>query len=223
MITGDDWFTKTMLSTSIARNENLQNKLVNGSTVDENLFSNILSQILIQKEMESSALNREITNYVPEGMLDVTQFIAAQTFNQRTLDSLNFHGISEEKLNQNLKGKLSGMGYAFIRAGEHYNIDPALLAAIAQHETGNGKSRAAIEKNNIAGMMGKSGLKSYPSVESSIIDMARNLSQNYLNRGLTTIPEIGAKYAPIGAGNDPNGLNNHWVTGVTKQYHSLRS
>ncbi|MBW9235637.1 glucosaminidase domain-containing protein, partial [Leptospira santarosai] len=82
---------------------------------------------------------------------------------------------------------------------------PGLLSAIAIHETGNGSSRAINNKNNVAGMMGKNGLRSYESVEESIFDMARNLRKNYLNQGIDTIAKIGAKYAPIGAGNDPTG------------------
>lgn len=136
--------------------------------------------------------------------------------------SLSFNQINPEKLNQKLDGKLSGMGEVFYQAGKLYNVDPALLAAISQHETGNGKSQAANERNNVAGMMGANGLKTYPSVEASIMDMARNISNNYLGKGLSDISEIGAKYAPIGASNDPTGLNNHWVNGVNRYYNQLK-
>lgn len=135
---------------------------------------------------------------------------------------LHFRSISPKELNQVLDGKLEGMGQVFIHVGKLYNVDPALLAAISQHETGNGQSHAAYEKNNVAGMMGANGLKSYSSVEASIMDMARNISKNYLQKGFTSIAKIGAKYAPIGADNDPTGLNHDWVTGVTKYYNQLR-
>ncbi|MDF2557301.1 MAG: hypothetical protein K0R71_1129 [Bacillales bacterium] len=135
---------------------------------------------------------------------------------------LSFNQISPEILDQELDGKLQGMGQVFYQAGKIYNVDPALLAAISQHETGNGKSQAANEKNNVAGMMGPDGLKSYPSVEASIMDMARNISNNYLGKGLSDISKIGAKYAPIGASNDPTGLNNHWVNGVNHYYNQLK-
>ena len=69
--------------------------------------------------------------------------------------------------------------------------------------------------------MGKNGLRSYASVEDSIFDMARNLRQNYLNEGKDTIAKIGAKYAPVGAANDPTGLNNHWTQGVSNYYSKL--
>lgn len=125
------------------------------------------------------------------------------------------------KLENTLEGKLSGSAQHFINAGKKYDIDPGLLTAIAIHETGNGSSRAVNEKNNVAGMMGKNGLRSYESVEDSIYDMARNLRKNYLNQGKDTIAEIGAKYAPVGAANDPTGLNNHWTKGVSRQFNNL--
>lgn len=134
---------------------------------------------------------------------------------------LAFKPIQFLKLENILGGKLSGTASHFINAGKKYDLDPNLLSAIAIHETGNGTSRAANEKNNVAGMMGKNGLRSYESVEESIFDMARNLRQNYVDQGRTTVAAIGAKYAPVGAGNDPTGLNNHWVTGVNRQLNKL--
>lgn len=134
---------------------------------------------------------------------------------------LKFRPVQFLKLDEQLAGKLSGAAVHFIEAGKKYDIDPKLLSAIAVHETGNGTSRAANEKNNIAGMMGKNGLRSYETVADSIYDMARNLRQNYLNQGKESIAQIGAKYAPVGAANDPTGLNNHWTTGVQRFYNTL--
>lgn len=219
MIIGDDWFTKSMLINSIARNEKLQAQLGKSTTENENLFSGILSQLI--KQQESIGAGQQSFNPIPPDMLLGSEPFQGksptnQIGNTNLNEPLRFQAINTDKLNQVLGGKLSGMGDAFVRAGEQYNVDPALLTAIAQHETGNGKSRAAIEKNNIAGMMGQNGLKSYATVEESIMDMARNLSKNYIGQGLTTLGEIGAKYAPVGANNDPTGLNNHWVTGVSR-------
>jgi flagellum-specific peptidoglycan hydrolase FlgJ len=132
-----------------------------------------------------------------------------------------FKPVQFIKLENSLEGKLSGTANHFINAGKKYDIDPTLLSSIAIHETGNGSSRAVQDKNNVAGMMGKNGLRSYESVEDSIFDMARNLRKNYLNQGKDTIAEIGAKYAPVGAANDPTGLNNHWTNGVSRQFNNL--
>ncbi|MGE6368316.1 glucosaminidase domain-containing protein [Planococcus kocurii] len=134
---------------------------------------------------------------------------------------LKFKPTQFIKLDNTLEGKLDGTAAHFINAGKKYDLDPNLLSAIAIHETGNGSSRAVNDKNNVAGMMGKNGLRSYASVEDSIFDMARNLRQNYLNEGKDTIAKIGAKYAPVGAANDPTGLNNHWTQGVSSHYSKL--
>lgn len=135
--------------------------------------------------------------------------------------NLGFQATSLLQLEANLAGKLSGTAKDFIVAGQKYDLNPHFLAAIAMHETGNGTSRAIQEKNNVAGMMGRNGLRSYATMQESIDAMASNLRRNYLNQGLTSISQIGAKYAPVGASNDPTGLNNHWVTGVTKKLNSF--
>jgi hypothetical protein len=124
-------------------------------------------------------------------------------------------------LNQTLGGALKGQGDAFIQAGKKYGIDPALLAAIAIHETGNGSSSAARKKNNIGGMMGKNGLMSFNSIQEGIDKMASNLKRNYIDQGLTSIQQIQKKYAPVGAANDPTNLNSNWISGVSRYYSML--
>ncbi|MEK0313749.1 glucosaminidase domain-containing protein [Cohnella sp. 56] len=113
---------------------------------------------------------------------------------------------------------MSGSGDVFAASGAKYGIDPALLAAIAVHETGNGTSNAAKNKYNVGGMMGKNGLMSFSSLQEGIDKMASNLKRNYFDQGLTTIAQIQRKYAPVGASNDPSGLNNNWISGVSKYY-----
>jgi len=121
-------------------------------------------------------------------------------------------------LNSSLGGSLKNSGDIFAAAGKKYGIDPALLAAIAIHETGNGTSNAVKNKNNVGGMMGKNGLMTFNSLEEGIDKMASNLKRNYFDKGLTTIEAIQKKYAPVGASNDPTNLNSNWVNGVKKYY-----
>lgn len=90
------------------------------------------------------------------------------------------------------------------------------------HETGNGTSSAVKNKYNVGGMMGKDGLMTFSSLSEGIDKMASNLKRNYFDQGLTTIEQIQKKYAPNGAANDPTGLNNYWVSGVSKYYNALR-
>ena len=121
--------------------------------------------------------------------------------------------------------KLGGLGQysqAFYDAGRKYGVDPKLLMAIAMHETGKGTSAAFLRKNNAMGISPNGGgPRAFSSVEESINYAARLLRKHYLDQGLTTIAAIGGKYAPAGAGNDPRGLNKHWVNGVSKYYKSF--
>lgn len=121
--------------------------------------------------------------------------------------------------------KLGGLGQysqAFYDAGRKYGVDPKLLMAIAMHETGKGTSAVFLRKNNAMGISPNGGgPRAFSSVEESINYAARLLRKHYLDQGLTTIAAIGGKYAPAGAGNDPRGLNKHWVNGVSKYYKSF--
>ncbi len=126
---------------------------------------------------------------------------------------------SAANLNRHLGGVFSGQGQAFIDAARRHGIDPNLLAAIAMHETGNGTSNAVRNHNNPGGLMNPrtnwSTLQRFGSLSQGIDAMARNLKRGYINQGLTSVAAIGRKYAPVGAGNDPRGLNRHWVPNVT--------
>jgi hypothetical protein len=213
-------------------------QLANALLQENVAFSNMLNSLLAASDTSDSA---DSTNEVfSSSMLMPPSLLAPQIQPYMTTPvpadisagtdlapmSLEANGTTSQgsltdRLNQILNGKLKGAGDVFVAAGQKYNINPALLAAISMHETGNGTSRAANERNNIAGMMGANGLKSYSSVEESILDMARNLRQNYFDEGKQTIAEIGAKYAPVGAENDPTHLNEDWVNGVSHFFGML--
>lgn len=129
------------------------------------------------------------------------------------------------KLNKSALGGLAPYKQAFIDAGRKYGMTPDQVKigmAIAMHETGKGTSAAFRNKNNSMGISPNGGgPRSFGSVEEGIDYGMRNLKRNYFDKGLTTIEQIGAVYAPIGADNDPRNLNQHWVKGVRKYYNSL--
>lgn len=162
-----------------------------------------------------------VTGSSPQGGSLIDSIQSALGGNVISGGTLHYKEMDVDILNTQLEGTLENAGTIFIDAGKKYQISPAFLAAVSMHETGNGSSNASRFKNNVAGMMGKNGLKSYDSVEESIFDMARNLRNNYLDEGKVTISQIGAKYAPVGAANDPTGLNNHWVKGVTAYFDKM--
>jgi hypothetical protein len=132
--------------------------------------------------------------------------------------------LADHPLDQYLGGALAGNGAAFENAGQKYGVDPRLLAAIATLESGHGTSRATKVYNNPTGMMDPKNPKQFQkfaSIPDAIDATASNLSRNYLQQGLTTIPQIGAKYSPVGASNDPNNTNAQWPGIVQKLYTQM--
>lgn len=96
-----------------------------------------------------------------------------------------------------------------------------LVVSISKHETGYWKSSAFINANNFGGIMCNNAtqIKSYESYEEGLNDFVRILKNYYFDLGLDTPETIGKKYCPVGAENDPNGLNKYWVGGVSSFYN----
>ncbi len=135
---------------------------------------------------------------------------------------------SAEDLNKHLKGVLAGKGQKLIELQNKYGISAALLAAIANSESSHGTSPAARNKNNVAGIMSASSnyraQATFDSVDDCLEALAKNLKNNYVDEGLVTISQIHEKYSPIGAENDPTGLNSNWgkvVASLTDKYNNL--
>lgn len=104
------------------------------------------------------------------------------------------------------------------------NDEQAKIAiAISKHETGTYTSAIFKNNNNIGGLYNSSAscFYKYDSVEDGIDAYIRNLKNGYFDKGLNTIEKIQAKYAPLNAENDPTGLNNNWISGVTYFYNEL--
>jgi hypothetical protein len=114
-------------------------------------------------------------------------------------------------------GAFAGQRKAFEAVGKKYNIDPILIMAISIHETGWGKSQAVMEHNNPSGQMRGSTIIHFNTLEEGLDMTGQTLNNLWNERGLNTIEKLGSAYAPIGAANDPTGLNTHWVPTV-KQF-----
>jgi hypothetical protein len=129
-----------------------------------------------------------------------------------------FREVDAARLAEQLPAQAKHLAQAFIDSGRRHNVDPIALAAIAKHETGNFTSSAFRNKNNAMGVSDARGPIHQASHEASIEKMAKLLGSTTSGpyKNASTIAEIGGIYAPIGAGNDPTGLNNHWTRGVAK-------
>lgn len=117
-------------------------------------------------------------------------------------------------------GVLTGKESMVIDTAERYNVDPVLMVAIVLHETGNGTSNAIKMYNNPGGIMSKesnwSNLVKFDTLQQGLNVTGKTLNRIINKEGKKTIHQIGNVYAPIGADNDPTGLNRHWSTNVSK-------
>ena len=118
-------------------------------------------------------------------------------------------------------GAFSGQREAFEHVGKKYNIDPILIMAISIHETGWGKSAAVMNHNNPSGQMIGSTIIHFDTLEEGLDMTGKTLNNLWNERGLNTIEKLGSAYAPIGAANDPTGLNTYWVPTVTNMIEKL--
>lgn len=139
--------------------------------------------------------------------------VAPNTHNDTTEQQTSGYEPKNEVIEQDM----------FKVASDMYNIDYFLLKAISIHETGHFTSKAWNEYNNAGGIMNKNGLVRYETKEDGIMAMARLLKTQYIDKGYDTIEKIQTKYAPLNVKNDPNNLNRHWVSGVTKIYNELKN
>lgn len=62
-------------------------------------------------------------------------------------------------------------------------INAIFLASIIRLETGNGTSYSYNHRNNVGGIMGKSGLKTFKNKEESLTYMQSFLNRLYINQG----------------------------------------
>ena len=125
------------------------------------------------------------------------------------------------------KGVLEGKGNLYIEYANKYNLDPVLLASISFHETANGTSNAIRNKNNTGGLMNPdgSGLYTFSSIEQSLDVQARSISNRIkeiiANKGEYKLEYLRDVYAPLGATNDPNNLNQHWLPRIIEYATAL--
>ena len=151
------------------------------SNVIELHSENVVSDVLIKK-VDNSDIYPEYTPIVYDGM---------------TLYELG------EKLDRSLKSSLSGYGQTIALYALKYDVDPYMAVAIMLHETGcaSGKcSTLTSSCNNVGGMKGgptcgNGSYRRFNSLEDGIESFMKNLSNNYIKKGLTTPETINTKYA----------------------------
>jgi beta-N-acetylglucosaminidase len=126
----------------------------------------------------------------------------AATFTDVTLPS----GATATAIDEKLKGTaLEGLGAAFVKAENEHGVNAWFLTAIATHESGNGTSRIAQDKNNLFGFQAYdatpyASARSFATAADGIDYVASYLSKAYLTPGGayyngTSVDAVGKRYA----------------------------
>jgi Mannosyl-glycoprotein endo-beta-N-acetylglucosaminidase len=119
---------------------------------------------------------------------------------------------------------LAGQSGRIAQAAAANNIPPSLVAAVMAHESGQGTSRMARQRNNPAGLMDPATRwmtgQTFPDIGTGIDAAGRTIAQNY-RRGGGSIEGMARSYAPPRAPNDPGNLNQFWPSGVRKFQQQL--
>lgn len=92
--------------------------------------------------------------------------------------------------------KIENIGESLVRMEEEYGVNALLCLAIGSLESGHGTSSAAINKNNLFGLMGSNGLMKFNSVDECIAYWGKLIREKYMDNGRTSIESIQQKYCP---------------------------
>ena len=129
--------------------------------------------------------------------------------------------IIASDIEPHIKGIYKGKCDSFIRAGASYNVNPAVIAAIAMSENG-GQLTNTTKKNNVGSITKVGGgFMSYPTLDKGIMELGAYLERKYVKQGIRTIEGIQKIYCPVGASNDPTGLNSHWLPNVLSKLNYM--
>jgi hypothetical protein len=109
---------------------------------------------------------------------------------------------------------MTGQGAAFLASAGRYQVDPRLVVAISGAESSFGAVTCG--PFNAWGWSCPNDPADFADWPTAIETITRGLREYYLDEGRTSVALIQQKYCPVGAANDPTGLNSHWATNVTR-------
>ncbi len=109
---------------------------------------------------------------------------------------------------------MAGQGAAFMASAARWRLDPRLLVAIAGAESSFGQHTCG--PHNAWGWACPNDPADFATWADGIDTVSEGLRRYYLDEGRTSVSLIQQKYCPVGAANDPTGLNSHWTGNVTK-------
>lgn len=110
---------------------------------------------------------------------------------------------------------LAAHAVGLVRAGQRWGVHPVFLVSVSwaetQAATDPNAGKDITERHN---PFGYGPHISFGSWEEGFERVASDLRRNYLNLGRRTVVQIRDRWAPLGAANDPKGLNPGWARNV---------
>jgi hypothetical protein len=119
---------------------------------------------------------------------------------------------------------------ALVDTAQRHGIDPRIMVAIAGQESEFGTTNPESLRNNPFGFFWNGDSNSpFDSWEEGYERVATRLSEMINDQGFTSVFELGEGdpnvandgYCEVGASNDPTGLNDGWIGGVSAMYREL--
>lgn len=220
------------MNTNIAKNEFIAYQKAEIGQITETIDSIIKENIILKEhvqELEISTastikeleLQIAVLSGVEEAVVETpTPATVPQLIN--TLDPTNKSGMTADQFDAIINTMLAkynitesaliGSGKYLAKMEEDHNVNGLLALATTTLETGYGRSNLAVNKNNLFGIAKSGGgYRSFESVEESFDYYGNLLRTHYIDKGLTSIQSIGARYCPG---------SNDWVNQVTGFYNS---
>lgn len=116
---------------------------------------------------------------------------------------------------------ISALRPAIRKSAVEHGVDPVLMEAIIRFESGNGKSKAARQKNNFGGLMRKrGGLQKFETPEEGVEAVAVLLAK-YRASGLTSVESVGRRYCRRSSGRWVRNINTYRQAIVEGKYGAL--
>lgn len=153
--------------------ENIGQNMENDSA-SNNVETGYKSNIISDLYKKISSANEDTVSAAINGKVDST-------------DIRKKSKVSANHLNELLKGsKIANLGSVFKKAEDIYGVNAYVLMAIAKLESAWGESKIAQDKNNLFGYGAYDSspyesARKYNSFADSIYDVAKHLSEDYLN------------------------------------------
>jgi beta-N-acetylglucosaminidase len=170
------------------------------------------SQFIVQAIQKEQIIELANIELISDAKYEVTASAQVQTLSltpatvkvvaKPTSNVKSDSGLMEANIEEIFKGtSLAGFGLekAILEIEEEYGINAYFTIAVMKLESGNGKSKIAKDKNNLFGLNAIDGDQynkafSFKTKGDSVQKFGQLISENYIDKGFTTIEKVSAKY-----------------------------